>query len=89
MEQLNSMGSPHTSTQASKLFGSEVEEQQTDRLNTIIGYMRQEKQKETEIRMNAELELQRVKVQSSMDHQKIITLETELIRTRNSAEVHI
>lgn len=53
----------------------------------ILGYMRAEKQKETEMRMNAELELQRIRTQLTVDQQKIAVLEADLGKFRMEAEV--
>uniref|UniRef100_A0A915DZC6 Nucleoprotein TPR n=1 Tax=Ditylenchus dipsaci TaxID=166011 RepID=A0A915DZC6_9BILA len=61
---------------------------QASRLNIIIGYMRVEKQKETEMRMNAELDLQRLKAKASIDQQKIFTLESELNQVRTVADAN-
>ncbi|KAI1723190.1 nucleoprotein TPR [Ditylenchus destructor] len=57
-------------------------------LNTIIGYMRIEKQKETELRMNAELDLQRERAKSSIEQEKIRSIEAELISLRNTAQAN-
>lgn len=58
-------------------------------MSIIIGYMRSEKQKETELRMNAELELQRIRTQATVDQQKIVALETDVAKLRTEAEVNI
>lgn len=58
-------------------------------MSTIIGYMRSEKQKETELRMNAELELQRIRTQATVDQQKIVALETDVAKLRTEAEVNM
>jgi hypothetical protein len=49
--------------------------------------MRTEKQKETELRMNAELDLQRIRAQTSMDQQRILQMESELSKLRTENEV--
>jgi hypothetical protein len=74
-----------TADTSSSIVGGQ--QQHTDRINTIIGYMRTEKQKETELRMNAELELQRIRAQAGMDQQKIFDLEAQMVKLRNEAEV--
>jgi hypothetical protein len=66
-----------------------MDDQSIDRFNTIIRYIREEKQKETELRMNAELELQRVKAQTSIGQQKILSMEADLLRVRNEAQVWV
>lgn len=89
MEQLEPSGTTQTSSATSspskQLF--EMNDQGAERFNTLIKYMRAEKQKETELRMNAELELQRVKAQLSIDQQNRIKLESELAKARSMAEV--
>ena len=67
--------------------GQQPQQQHADRLNTIMGYMRAEKQKEMELRMNAELDLQRIRAQAGLDQQRIVQLETELTALRAEAEV--
>ena len=49
-----------------------------ERLNTIIGYMREEKTRETELRMNAELEMQRVKAKCQLAEERAGKMEAEL-----------
>uniref|UniRef100_A0A914I796 HAMP domain-containing protein n=1 Tax=Globodera rostochiensis TaxID=31243 RepID=A0A914I796_GLORO len=77
-------GTPNTSRLS--LANTSQQQQQSDRMNVIIGYMRTEKQKETELRMNAELELQRIRTQTGIDQHKIAHMETEVAMLRTEAE---
>uniref|UniRef100_A0A183BST9 Nucleoprotein TPR n=1 Tax=Globodera pallida TaxID=36090 RepID=A0A183BST9_GLOPA len=77
-------GTPNTSRLS--VANTSQQQQQSDRMNVIIGYMRTEKQKETELRMNAELELQRIRTQTSIDQHKIAHMETEVAMLRTEAE---
>uniref|UniRef100_A0A915M581 Nucleoprotein TPR n=1 Tax=Meloidogyne javanica TaxID=6303 RepID=A0A915M581_MELJA len=61
-------------------------EQHTERKNAIIGYMRTDKQKETELCMSAELELQRIRAKSTVDQQKILQLESEIAKLANKLD---
>lgn len=63
-------------------------QQHTERINAIIGYMRTDKQKETELRMSAELELQRIRAKSTVDQQKILQLESEIAKLTNEVEIN-
>ncbi|KAL3100891.1 hypothetical protein niasHT_029312 [Heterodera trifolii] len=74
-------GTPNTSYMA-----EQQQQQHSDRMNVIIGYMRAEKQKETEMRMNAELELQRIRTQATIDQHKIVHMEAEVAKLRAEAE---
>ena len=89
MEQMQNMNLTMNSTDLnSSAISTEGQEMShSERLSTIIGYMREEKQKETELRMNAELELQRVHAQTTIDQQRIANLDAELMKTRTAAEV--
>jgi predicted nucleic acid-binding Zn-ribbon protein len=50
--------------------------------------MRSDKQKETELRMSAELELQRIRAKSSVDHRRILQLESEVSKLTNEVEIN-
>nr|CAD2202080.1 unnamed protein product [Meloidogyne enterolobii] len=63
-------------------------QQHTERKNAIIGYMRTDKQKETELCMSAELELQRIRAKSTVDQQKILQLESEIAKLTNEVELN-
>ena len=49
--------------------------------------MRSDKQKETELRMSAELELQRIRAKSNVDQQRILQLESEISKLTNEVEI--
>lgn len=86
----NTIFSPNSSRLSigSAELGGQQQQQQTDRINVIIGYMRTEKQKEMELRMNAELEVNRIRAQAGMDQQRIAQLESDNTKLRNEVEIN-
>lgn len=88
---LNVSGNMSTFSPISRLSTTGIEastQQHTERINAIIGYMRTDKQKETELRMSAELELQRIRAKSNVDQQKILQLESEVSKLTNEVEIN-
>nr|CAD2135700.1 unnamed protein product [Meloidogyne enterolobii] len=88
---LNVSATMSTFSPISRLSTTGIEastQQHTERINAIIGYMRTDKQKETELRMSAELELQRIRAKSTVDQQKILQLESEIAKLTNEVEIN-
>jgi chromosome segregation ATPase len=88
-EQLDSSVVSETSPTKSRRSSIGPADTDSNRLATIIKYLRNEKNKETELRMNAELDFQRLKAQCAVDERKILTLESKVTELSNQIQTHL
>lgn len=78
-----------TTTSTRRRTSYEPADTQPAQFAQIVSFMRTEKHRETELRMNAELDVQRLQAQHTVDAQKIQTLEARVIKLTNEIDANI